>query len=149
MITRSLVVSSLLTALSFMTAACGDSSPTQPSQSTVRAEYSQTDLRVGTGTEATNGRTTTVNYTGWLYNPSGPDGKGTQFDTSTGRGPFSFVLGGNGVISGWNRGVLGMRVGGQRRFVLPPELAYGSGGSPPVIPPNATLVFEVELVSVQ
>ena len=149
MITRRLFLPSLMTALSFIPAACGDSSPTQPSQQTPRAEYSQTDLRVGTGTEATNGRTMTVNYTGWLYNPSGPDGKGSQFDTSSGRGPFSFVLGGNGIISGWNRGVLGMRVGGQRRFVLPPELAYGPAGSPPVIPPNATLVFEVELVNVQ
>jgi FKBP-type peptidyl-prolyl cis-trans isomerase len=149
MITRRLFVTSLITALCFIPIACGDSNPTEPSQPTPRAEYSQTDLRVGTGTEATNGRTTTVNYTGWLYNPSGPDGKGSQFDTSSGRGPFSFVLGGNGVISGWNRGVLGMRVGGQRRFVLPPELAYGSAGSPPTIPPNATLVFEVELVNVQ
>ena len=150
MISRRLFVTSLITALSFITTACGDDSgPTQPSQQQQpRAEYSQTDLLVGTGTEATNGRTTIVNYTGWLYNPSGTDGKGSQFDTSSGRGPFSFLLGGNGVISGWNRGVLGMRVGGLRRFVLPPELAYGSAGSGP-IPPNATLVFEVELVNVQ
>jgi FKBP-type peptidyl-prolyl cis-trans isomerase FkpA len=149
MITSRLFVTSLITALSFITAACGDdSSPTQPSQQP-RADYSQTDLRVGTGTEATNGRTVTVNYTGWFYNPSGTDGKGSQFDSSSGRGPFSFLLGGNGVISGWNRGVLGMRVGGQRRFVLPPELAYGSAGSPPTIPGNATLVFEVELLNVQ
>ena len=149
MISRRLFVTSLI-ALSFITTACGDDSgPTQPSQQQQpRAEYSQTDLRVGAGTEATNGRTMTVNYTGWLYNPSGADGKGSQFDTSSGRGPFSFLLGGNGVISGWNRGVLGMRVGGLRRFVLPPELAYGSAGSGP-IPPNATLVFEVELVNVQ
>ena len=145
MITRRLFVPSLITALSFITAACGDSNPTEPSQPTPRAEYSQTDLRVGTGTEATNGRTTSVNYTGWLYNPSGPDGKGTQFDSSSGRGPFTFVLGGNGVISGWNRGVLGMRVGGQRRLVLPPELAYGASGNGP-IPPNATLVFDIELL---
>lgn len=152
MITRRLFVTTLITALSFITIACGDdSNPNQPSQqpqSQPRAEYSQTDLRVGTGTEATNGRTMTVNYTGWLYNPSGADGKGAQFDSSAGRGPFSFLLGGNGIISGWNRGVLGMRVGGLRRFVLPPELAYGSSGSGP-IPPNATLVFEVELVNVQ
>jgi FKBP-type peptidyl-prolyl cis-trans isomerase FkpA len=131
--------------------ACGgsDDSPTAPS--TPRAEYSQTDLVVGTGTEATNGRNVTVNYTGWLYNPSGTDGKGTQFDSSLspGRSPFPFVLGGNGVISGFNRGILGMRVGGRRRFVLPPELAYGATGSPPAIGPNATLVFEVELLNVQ
>jgi len=150
MITRRLFIASLITALSFITTACGDdsnSNPNQPSQQP-RAEYSQTDLRVGTGTEATNGKTMTVNYTGWLYNPTGTDGKGSQFDSSSGRGPFSFLLGGSGVISGWNRGVLGMRVGGQRRLVLPPELAYGSSGNGP-IPPNATLVFDVELLNVQ
>ena len=140
----------LFCALTFV--ACGsdsDSSPTGPS--TPRAEYSQTDLVVGTGTEATNGRNVTVNYTGWLYNPSATDGKGTQFDSSLspGRTPFPFTLGGNGVISGFNRGVLGMRIGGRRRIVLPPELAYGASGSPPAIGPNATLVFEIELLSVQ
>ena len=140
----------LFCALTFV--ACGsdsDSSPTGPS--TPRAEYSQTDLVVGTGSEATNGRNVTVNYTGWLYNPSATDGKGTQFDSSLspGRTPFPFTLGGNGVISGFNRGVLGMRIGGRRRIVLPPELAYGASGSPPAIGPNATLVFEIELLSVQ
>lgn len=140
----------LFCALTFV--ACGsdsDSSPTGPS--TPRAEYSQTDLVVGTGTEATNGRSVTVNYTGWLYNPSATDGKGTQFDSSLspGRTPFPFTLGGNGVISGFNRGVLGMRIGGRRRIVLPPELAYGASGNPPAIGSNATLVFEIELLSVQ
>jgi FKBP-type peptidyl-prolyl cis-trans isomerase FkpA len=83
MITRRLFVTSLIAALSFITTACGDSSPTQP---TPRAEYSVTDLRVGSGAEATAGKRLSVNYTGWLYNPSGSDGKGAQFDTSTGRG---------------------------------------------------------------
>jgi FKBP-type peptidyl-prolyl cis-trans isomerase FkpA len=130
-------------------AACGNkSTPTSPS--TPSAPYSQTDLRVGTGTEATTGGSVSVNYTGWLYDPSGVDGKGRQFDTSSGRGPFSFILGGSGVISGWNRGVTGMRVGGLRRIVLPPELAYGStGAGNGAIPPNATLVFDIELLSVQ
>jgi len=132
-------------------AACGgddDSTPTGPS--TPRGEYSQTDLVVGTGTEATNGRLITVNYTGWLYNPNAVDSKGTQFDSSLspGRGPYSFVLG-TTVIAGWNRGVPGMRVGGRRRLVIPPELAYGAGGSPPTIGPNATLVFDIELLNVQ
>jgi FKBP-type peptidyl-prolyl cis-trans isomerase FkpA len=129
-------------------AACGggDSSPTSPSQPS--APYSQTDVRVGTGAEATAGRTVTVNYTGWLYSPSGTDGKGTQFDSSAGRGPFTFVLGRGQVIAGWDRGVAGMRVGGLRRLVLPPDLAYGASGNGP-IPPNATLVFDVELVNVQ
>jgi len=111
--------------------------------------YSQIDLRVGTGTEATAGRTITVNYTGWLYAAGAADNKGTQFDSSVGRAPFSFVLGRGQVIAGWDQGVAGMRVGGQRRLVIPPSLAYGSAGSPPVIPPNATLVFDVELLTVQ
>jgi FKBP-type peptidyl-prolyl cis-trans isomerase FkpA len=145
MITRRLFVTSLITALSFITTACGDSNPTQP---TPRADYSATDLRVGTGTEATAGKRLSVNYTGWLYNPSGTDGKGAQFDSSIGRAPFPFTLGAGQVISGWDRGVAGMRVGGQRRLVLPPELAYGSSGNGP-IPPNATLVFDIELLDAQ
>ena len=141
---RTFVVLSVLAA----TAACGgsDSSPTSPSQP--GAPYSQTDIRAGTGAEATAGRTLTVNYTGWLYNPSGTDGKGSQFDSSAGRGPFSFVLGRGQVIAGWDQGVAGMRVGGLRRLVLPPNLAYGASGSGP-IPPNATLVFDIELLNVQ
>jgi len=103
---------------------------------------------VGTGTEATSGRTVAVNYTGWLYNPTGTDGKGQQFDTNTGRGPYTFLVGSNQVIAGFSQGVTGMRVGGLRRVVLPPSLAYGSTGSGP-IPPNATIVFEIELLAVQ
>ena len=133
-------------------ASCGsdsDSSPTGPS--TPRGEYTETDLVVGTGTEATTGRRVTVNYTGWFYNPSGTDNKGSQFDTSLqpGRTPLSWTLGSTEVITGFSRGTQGMRIGGRRRFVLPPELAYGAGGSPPVIGPNASLVFEVELLNVQ
>jgi FKBP-type peptidyl-prolyl cis-trans isomerase len=143
---RRLIVPVLIAALSLGGAAC-DTTPTEPS--TPRGEYSQTDLRVGTGAEALPTRALTVHYTGWLYNPSGTDGKGTQFDTSIGKTPYGFTLGGPNVISGWNRAVVGMRVGGLRRFVLPPELAYGSAGSPPTIGENATLVFEVELLSVQ
>jgi FKBP-type peptidyl-prolyl cis-trans isomerase FkpA len=141
----------LFCALTFV--ACGsdsDSSPTSPSPTTPRGEYSQADLVVGTGTEATNGRRVTVNYTGWLYNPSGTDSKGAQFDTSlqAGRTPLSWTLGSNEVITGFSRGTQGMRVGGRRRVVIPPELAYGATGNGP-IGPNATHVFEIELLSVQ
>ena len=125
----------------------GSSSPTSPSQPS--ASFSQTDLTVGTGTEATTGRRATVNYTGWLYDPAQPESKGRQFDTSAGRGPFAFTLGAGQVIRGWDQGVVGMKVGGQRRLILPPELGYGSAGSGNVIPPNATLVFDIELLSVQ
>ena len=139
---RRLIVPILIAALSLGAAGCGDS-PTEPDLP--RGEYAQTDLRVGTGAEATNGRTVSVNYAGWFYDPSGQDSKGSRFD---GPAAYSFLLGSNQVISGWNRAVPGMRVGGVRRFVLPPELAYGAAGSGS-IPPNATLVFEVELINVQ
>ncbi len=98
------------------------------------------DVVVGTGAEAVLGRTLTMNYSGYLIN-------GSRFDTSVGRGPFSFVLGGN-VIDGWNLGVAGMKVGGKRKLVIGSALGYGREGSGP-IPPNATLVFDVELLSIQ
>ena len=127
--------------------ACGDDSPTA---ATPRAEYAVTDVRVGTGTEATTGRRLTVHYVLWAYDPAGPNGKGTQLQSSAALGaPFQFTLGAGNVISGWDRGVPGMRVGGLRRLVLPPEFAYGAAGNGPQIPPNATLVFEIELLDVQ
>jgi FKBP-type peptidyl-prolyl cis-trans isomerase len=125
---------------------CSDS-PAAPSNGAGVA-YSQTDLRAGTGTEATNGRRLTVNYTGWLYSATAAENKGTMFDTSTNRGSFSFTLGVGQVIAGWDRGCVGMKVGGLRRLVIPPDLGYGStaNGS---IPANSTLVFDVELINVQ
>jgi len=127
---------------------CGGGRDTPASPSPAGAPFSQTDLRVGTGAEAAAGRTVTMNYTGWLYAAAQPEQKGQQFDTSIGRGPFSFTLGAGRVIQGWERGVPGMRVGGLRRLVIPPDMAYGSQGAPG-IPPNATLVFDVELLTVQ
>ena len=124
----------------------GDSSPTSPS--TPRGEFSQTDLRVGTGADATPARRLTVNYTGWLYDPARTESKGSQFETTAGRAPFAFTLGVGSVIRGWDQGVVGMKVGGLRRLIIPPELAYGANGSGP-IPGNATLVFEIELLDVQ
>jgi FKBP-type peptidyl-prolyl cis-trans isomerase FkpA len=131
-------------------AACGDdddSSSLSAPTPQASAPFSQTDVRVGTGTEAAAGRVLTVNYTGWLYDPGQADGKGRQFDSSVGRQPFAFRLGAGTVIRGWDQGLVGTRVGGQRRLVIPPELAYGAQGSGP-IPPNATLVFDVELLDV-
>jgi len=101
------------------------------------------DTKVGTGPVAKAGQKATVHYTGWL-----PDG--TKFDSSRDGGqPFGFAIGAGQVIKGWDEGVAGMKVGGRRLLVLPPDLAYGAAGSPPVIPPNATLVFDVELLGVK
>ena len=91
------------------------------------------------------GTRATVNYTGWLYDTSKPDGKGKQFDSSA---SFAFVVGAGQVIRGWDQGVPGMRAGGQRRLIIPPELAYGSTGAGSAVPPNATLVFDIGLLSV-
>jgi len=135
-----LIVMSLLAAC----AACGSDTPTTPTTSS--APYSQTDLVIGTGAVVNNGNRATVIYTGWLYDTSRTDGKGAQFDSRAG---FNFVVGAGQVIAGWDRGVPGMRVGGTRRLIIPPELAYGSNSPSPAIPPNATLVFDITLTGVQ
>lgn len=129
--------------LAAVAAACGDS-PTAPST----APYKQTDVRVGSGAEATTGAVVTVIYTGWLYDASKLDGKGVQFDTSIGGDPFAFTLGIGQVIQGWDQGVSGMKVGGLRRLVIPPSLGYGPVRNGP-IPPDATLVFDIELTDVK
>lgn len=101
------------------------------------------------GTEAVSGKMVQVHYTGWLYDPTQPDNKGKKFDSSLDRGsPFGFVLGQGKVIRGWDEGVAGMRVGEQRRLIIPYAMAYGARGYPPVIPPAAPLVFDVELLGV-
>lgn len=124
----------------------GDSNPIAP---TIPPQpFSQTDLRVGTGAEAVSGSRLTVHYAGWLFSTTAADNKGSLFGTSVGSSPFAFTLGAGAVIRGWDQGLVGMKVGGVRRLVVPPELAYGSTGYGP-IPPNANLVFEVELLDGQ
>jgi len=113
------------------------------------ADLVKTDTVVGKGKEAVAGRTVDVHYTGWLLDPKAPNQRGKQFDSSVGRSPFSFPLGAGRVIPGWDQGVAGMKVGGKRTLVIPPELAYGIRGAGGVIPPNATLVFDVELLDVK
>lgn len=104
----------------------------------------------GTGTEASAGSPVTVHYTGWLLDDEAPARKGRKFDSSRDRvQPFRFVLGRRQVIPGWDEGVAGMRVGGSRTLVIPPEMAYGAKGFPPLIPPSSTLVFDVELLGVE
>jgi FKBP-type peptidyl-prolyl cis-trans isomerase len=113
-------------------------------------ELVMVDDAVGGGNEAVAGRQVSVHYTGWLYDQGRSDGKGNKFDSSRDRGePFSFRLGGGEVIPGWDRGVAGMKVGGKRTLTIPPDLGYGSRGAGGVIPPNATLLFEVELLDVR
>ncbi len=106
------------------------------------------DVVVGTGAEARG--YVQVHYTGWLHDPAQPEGRGRKFDSSRDRDePFGFHLGARQVIQGWDEGVAGMKVGGRRTLVIPPEMGYGARGAGGVIPPNATLVFEVELLAVR
>jgi FKBP-type peptidyl-prolyl cis-trans isomerase FkpA len=141
---RSAFVVVALLALSTLAFGCSQS-PTAPSS---YAPFSQTDLRLGGGADAATGSVLTVTYTGWLYDPSQVSQKGATFDTSLGRDPFTFTLGAGTVIAGWEQGLVGMKAGGLRRLVIPPSLAYGWSRVGP-IPPNATLLFEVELLDVQ
>ena len=133
----------LLFSLLLSAAACGSDTPATPTTTTSSGPYSQTDIVVGTGTTAVATSQVTVSYAGWLYDTSKTDGKGLQFDSS----PSATLLL-SGVIAGWQRGVPGMKVGGQRRLIIPPDLAYGSAGRG-TIPPNATLVFDIGLLGVQ
>jgi FKBP-type peptidyl-prolyl cis-trans isomerase len=106
-----------------------------------------TDDQVGTGTEAQAGKTVSVHYTGWLYDPKTADHRGKKFDSSKDHGdPVEFKLGARQVIAGWDQGVAGMKVGGMRTLVIPSELGYGARGAGGAIPPNATLLFEVDLL---
>jgi FKBP-type peptidyl-prolyl cis-trans isomerase FkpA len=125
-------------------AGCGPS-PTTPSTG---APFSQTDLRLGTGADAVPGKTLTANYTGWLYDSTKPDQKGLQFETSTGSTPLTFTLGAGQVIAGLEQGMVGMKVGGARRVVIPSSLGYGGVRNGP-IPAYTTIIFDVELLDVQ
>lgn len=127
--------------------ACADPGP--PSGGSV-AELQRIDEKPGTGAMATAGSDVTVHYTGWLYDEKAKELRGEKFDSSVDRGePFTFLLGAGQVIRGWDDGVAGMRVGGKRRLLIPSDYGYGRDGAGGVIPPNASLVFEVELLAVK
>jgi FKBP-type peptidyl-prolyl cis-trans isomerase FkpA len=139
---------------SAMLAACNQTS-TETDTTKPMAESGITSLQIadptpGTGAEARPGMTVRVHYTGWLYEAAAPDKKGKKFDSSKDRNePFEFPLGAGQVIEGWDRGVSGMKVGGSRVLTIPPALGYGARGAGGAIPPNATLLFEVELLGVR
>jgi len=120
-----------------------EETPTSPSDQPLTV----TDIRPGTGAIALNGNLLSVHYVGWLYDPSRTDGKGGVFDTTRSGTPFTFTLGAEDVIPGWDQGLVGMSVGGLRRLVIPPKLAYGESRVGP-IPPYSTLVFEIELLGI-
>ena len=131
-------------------AGCGRAAPPPPAVTATVQELQVEDVVAGSGAEAVAGSRATVHYSGWLYDPAQPGSKGTPFDSSRESGrPFTFQLGAGQVIAGWDQGVQGMKVGGQRRLVIPAALAYGDRGAGGVIPPGATLVFDVELLDVR
>ena len=108
------------------------------------------DVKIGRGKEAVSGKVVSVHYTGWLFDKSAADNKGKKFDSSRDRpGNFTFPLGAGRVIKGWDQGVQGMKVGGQRTLIIPSSMGYGARGAGSIIPPNATLVFDVELIGVE
>jgi FKBP-type peptidyl-prolyl cis-trans isomerase FkpA len=140
----------VILAAAVLIGACGDAQSTTniPTAPTSTAEYSQTDVVEGSGASAAAGNIITVNYTGWLYDVLKPDKKGLQFETSIGTSPLIFQLGAGQVIPGWDQGIVGMKVGGTRRIVLPPSLGYG-GIRNGIIPPYTSLVFDIQLIAVQ
>jgi len=136
-----------------LSAACGGKTEAPPSAAAAPSPVTslqKVTLKPGTGAAIGSGQIAVVQYTGWLYEAGAADHKGKQFDSSlTRREPFKFPLGTGSVIKGWDQGVIDMKVGESRRLIIPPELAYGDGGAGGVIPPGATLVFDVELVGIE
>jgi FKBP-type peptidyl-prolyl cis-trans isomerase FkpA len=139
----------LLLSAGIFATACSEQAATTMENSNV-TELIKIDNKLGTGAEATSGHEVSVHYTGWLYDEKAPDHKGRKFDSSRDRNePFEFALGAGEVIKGWDQGVAGMKVGGQRTLIIPPQLGYGARGAGGLIPPDATLVFDVELLGVR
>jgi FKBP-type peptidyl-prolyl cis-trans isomerase FkpA len=143
----------MLVAMSTIAFGCKPSAPPAAAPAPPPAaisELQKTDLAEGTGEPVASGQVAVVHYTGWLYDPDAKDNKGRKFDSSRDRGePFAFLVGAGKVIRGWDEGVAGMKVGGQRRLVIPASLGYGDSEAGSDIPPGATLVFDVELLGIQ
>jgi len=142
-------------ALAVVAVACSKEQSPKPAAAPTAAvapptELQKTDIVKGTGEGISLGQVAVVHYTGWLYDPAAPEQKGTKFDSSRDRGePFKFAIGAGQVIRGWDEGVQGMQPGGQRRLVVPADLGYGDRGAGGVIPPGATLIFDVELLQIE
>jgi FKBP-type peptidyl-prolyl cis-trans isomerase FkpA len=150
MIRRALFIAFICTAAASMAQATDRTAAVPATASKLQPEaLAKIDTVVGTGKEALPGAKVVVNYTGWLFNPQAPKQHGQQFDSSVGRGPFEFPLGAGRVIKGWDQGVAGMKVGGKRTLIIPSEMAYGKRGAGGVIPPDADLIFDVELLDVK
>ena len=144
---KNLVLAAVL-ALAMLPAAAQTGGSSAPAPAEIK-ELVIKDTKIGEGKVAEKEKAVLVHYTGWLYDPKAPDQKGKQFDSSVGRPtPFSFLIGRGKVIKGWDEGVPGMKKGGKRTLIIPPSMAYGERGAGGVIPPNATLLFEVELIDV-
>jgi FKBP-type peptidyl-prolyl cis-trans isomerase FkpA len=138
----------ILVTLAALSSACQRQAPS--SASLPQSPLHVTELSPGEGEPIVTGRTAVVDYTGWLYDANAPDHRGRVFDSSRASGrPLHFELGAGQVIAGWDQGVTGMRVHGRRELTIPPDLAYGASGAGGVIPPHATLVFDVELLAIQ
>lgn len=134
--------------LAGMISACGSKPAAVPTSAVTSMQSTQ--LKAGSGEAISAGKIAVVQYTGWLYEAGAKDNKGKQFDSSRNVGqPFRFPLGAGQVIKGWDQGVVGMKIGESRRLVIPPDLAYGDNGAGGVIPPGATLVFDIDLVAVE
>jgi FKBP-type peptidyl-prolyl cis-trans isomerase len=145
---RHLCKSGLITLVGLISACGGKSSTVMPAGGV--SSMQSIVLRAGTGEAITAGKIAVVQYTGWLYEASAKDNKGKQFDSSrTGGQPFRFPVGTGQVIKGWDQGVIGMKVGESRRLIIPADLAYGDSGAGGVIPPGATLVFDIDLVAIE
>ena len=151
---------SCLVACAGLVAGCGQSvsnnegdvsvSESDSSSPVVVTELIVKEIAPGDGPVAEAGQTAVMHYTGWIYEPASPDLRGSKFDSSRDRNdPFLFKLGAGQVISGWDNGIPGMRVGGKRELIIPPDMAYGSRGAGGVIPPDATLLFDVELLELR
>lgn len=141
-------VISLLVSMVILTGCSGSGEP--PHTVGGVAELQITDITVGSGAEAKSGNRVTVHYSGWLYDETASDKKGSKFDSSLDRDrPFDFPLGAGRVIKGWEQGVVGMKVGGKRTLIIPPSHGYGARGAGSSIPANASLVFEVELLGLE